>query len=116
MRAAKDKQLTTRSWATEVLFNLSGSKNITDSLQKFGIGDDDTDLIVIMHNSSENDEKTLSDKIRGDLVNLSELENVSNFEEICKLHKLKGMPDLMSDIAMLQSFLISRAATKCISL
>ena len=41
-------KMTTRSATTEILFNLSSSKNITDSLVKFGIGDDDKDLIAVI--------------------------------------------------------------------
>ena len=90
----------------------SGSKNITDSLQKFGIGDEDEDLLVVLLDGDEQKESEIEKTVQGDLVDISELEQVTDLDKIAKVQKLNGFPEMKKDVNLVKSFLISRAASK----
>lgn len=106
--------MTTRQMATEIVFNLSSSKNITDSLQKFGIGADDRDLLaVIFDPDPEAVKKKLLEVVEGEERDPSELSNLADTEKIFKYHKLKGSPlELSGEREPLVDLLISRVASK----
>ncbi|TRY71689.1 hypothetical protein TCAL_03413 [Tigriopus californicus] len=118
MADSRDKK-NTRSLSTEVIFNLSSTKNITASLQTFGIGDDDQNLIAVIFDdiasiSSESDRNERKNKFL-DLVdgsvstNMEDLSEITDLDAITKAHKLKH---LAGDRDKLTRLLISRSAAK----
>ncbi|XP_076243198.1 EKC/KEOPS complex subunit TPRKB [Calliopsis andreniformis] len=88
---AKMNQLVTRSIYTEVLFNLSISKNITHSLKEFGINNNDKNILVVLIHK-KNDEKLMSklltDNIKGDNISVSRLSEFTDHELIKKVYKI----------------------------
>lgn len=87
----KTSQLTTKSLYTELLFNLSISKNISRSLIEFGINDQDKNmLIALIH--QKNEEKTLSktilDTVKGEPTPISRLPEYSDHSLIKKTYKV----------------------------
>lgn len=137
--AANRGKMTTRSVTTEILFNLSSSKNITDSLQKFGIGDNDRDLLAIVIGDSEGEELLLTllridaqnyilrldkskltrlrDLVKGEVKDLDEISEVVDVDNILKVHKLKNIPsEVISDKKALANLLISKSAAKDLTL
>ena len=103
--------MTTRTWSTEVIYNLSSSKNITESLKTFGIGDDDSELLVVALNATEDVEKEIVQRIHGDIAPLEDLEQITDWPKIRKVHKMKG--DIHEEA--LKSLLISKSAAKDLS-
>ena len=76
----------TRSVNTEVLYNLSSSKNITDSLVKFGVGDADTALVVaVVDNSLDR----VREVVKGDWVDVENVRSGCDTALIAKTHKLR---------------------------
>ena len=76
----------TRSINTEILFNLSSSSNITDSLNKFGGQDADTTFLVVSVDKGLDEDK---DVIEGDWVDTSNLSDQINEDLLVKVHRLK---------------------------
>ena len=75
----------TRSVNTEILFNLSSSSNITESLQRFGVGDDDKEVLVVGVNNNMEDVREV---VNGDWVGLDRLGSFLDKNALTKLHKL----------------------------
>merc|ERR1711874_332403 len=76
----------TRSLNTEILYNLSSSKNITDSLVKFGVGDTDSSLLVAVVDNSLDEVREV---VNGDWVDVEEVKTGCDTDLIAKTHKLK---------------------------
>lgn len=94
----------TRSVNTEILFNLSSSSNITESLQRFGVGDEDKEVLVVGVNNSLDDVREI---VRGDWVEVDRLGSFFDKNALTKLHKLK--PEELEDLT---GSLCSRIAAK----
>ena len=75
-----------RSLGAEVLFNLaSGSKNINESLTRFGVGDEDKALLAVIAVDSKDDDNSnlveavvrrIKGRVRGKMVPVEELDKV----------------------------------------
>lgn len=88
---AKMNRLTTKSLYTEVLFNLSISKNISRSLMEFGITDSDKNILVVLIHKINDDEsmsKLVTDHIKGDNMSISRLSEFTDPELIRKTYKI----------------------------
>ena len=76
---------------------------MTESLKIFGIDDSVKDLIVVVF-QDENEEKinAIQDIINGELKDLSELEQVTNWAQISKLHGVNENtnPSIISDLVI----------------
>ncbi|KAK3915167.1 EKC/KEOPS complex subunit Tprkb [Frankliniella fusca] len=101
--------MVTKSLYTELLFNLSISKNITQSLVKFGIQEDDRNvLIATIHKENEPVIQDILSEISGRLVPLVELQEVCDMKLLCKSYKLN---DAEKDNFVLLDAIVSRIAT-----
>ena len=69
----------TKTIHTEVLFNLSPTKKVTESLKIFGIDKSVKDLIVVVfQDESQEKIQKIQDLIDGDLKDLSELDQITD--------------------------------------
>lgn len=101
--------MVTKSIYTELLFNLSISKNISQSLLKFGINETDNDILVATIHKK--DVSTLCDviaNIEGDVVSLNELQNICDFKLLRKSYKIS---ENESKVTLLLDSVVSRIAT-----
>ena len=90
--SARMNQLTTRTLYTEVLFNLSISKNISRTLTEFGIGDNDKNILVMVIHKKCNKNSTseiFMGMIKGERVSISRLPEFTDFNLIKKLYKIE---------------------------
>ncbi|XP_076397262.1 EKC/KEOPS complex subunit TPRKB [Megachile rotundata] len=87
---AKTNQLTTKNVHTEILFNLSMSKNISRSLTEFGISDSDKNiLIAIVHKANEKPTPDIFEEaIKGERISISKLPQYTNVELVKKTYKI----------------------------
>nr|XP_031846479.1 EKC/KEOPS complex subunit TPRKB-like [Nomia melanderi] len=113
----KMKQLTTKSLYTELLYNLSMSKNISRSLIEFGINDRDKNIVVAQIHKI-NDEKSLSqpllDSVKGERIAISRLSEFSDHDLIRKTYKIDDDELTVSNLA---DSVVSRISCKeCILL
>ena len=72
---------------------MSSSSNISDSLNKFGVGDAATEMLVA---GVDTDLEDVKQAVEGDWVELDVLANLLDNKALTKLHKLK--PDELCDI------------------
>ena len=87
------KMMKTRTINTEILFNLSSSTNISDSLNKFGSQDSDKSFLVV---SVDKDLESVKSFIQGEWSDVNRLSEQLDKDLLIKVHKLK--PDEMTDL------------------
>lgn len=84
-------QMVTRSLYTEVIYCLSRTKNISQSLATFGISSDAKDILVIfIHNPEDKEftEKLVFDCINGERIPISKLPEFSDLKLIKSTYKI----------------------------
>lgn len=100
----------TRTIHTELLFNLSPSKSVTDSLKNFGIDDACREMLVVLFQDESGDKsKLVGSLIHGKLVDISELDEIINWGRIASLHGLNENSICHDD---LKDLVISKSAIK----
>jgi len=68
------QKLTTQTLHSELVFNLAGSKHITDALTRFGVTDASTTLLVARFDASADDLAALRALVKGTEVDVAGLE------------------------------------------
>ena len=96
----------TRTIHTEVLYNLSPSKSVTESLKMFGIQDSTKDLIVLVFKPEIIEE--LTGLIHGETVDLAQHQEIINWTKVTHLHGISE--DLSHE--MICDLAISKSAAK----
>lgn len=98
--AAKHNSMVTRTVFAEILFNLSLSKNISQSLSKFGI-EKDKELLVCFVVSPECDPSNdIIPQIEGEPSPISELKNMTNLQELKKVYKISNSETDILDLVV----------------
>lgn len=82
--------LTTRTLHSELVYNYSGSKHITESLKRCGISDSSTYVVAARFNSSPEEMKAVEKLINGKEIGLEELERRANQAQIQKHYKISA--------------------------
>jgi tRNA threonylcarbamoyladenosine modification (KEOPS) complex Cgi121 subunit len=102
-------KMTTRTLSTEILYNLSISRNITQSLMKFGIGESDKNMLVsIIEETGENRSEIILSHFKGVLCPIEELCNFSDEMLIKRTYKVK---DSELEVSSLTDSIITRIVT-----
>ncbi|CAG9863897.1 unnamed protein product [Phyllotreta striolata] len=109
-KALLNEKLTTKTVYTEILFNLSPTKNISKSLQTFGIDEkDDALLVVTLCKDTENEEADFLKQI--DAVE-APIEKLSDYTDINLIKKIYKINDKESSVTPILDSIVSRIATK----
>ncbi|XP_066146644.1 EKC/KEOPS complex subunit TPRKB-like [Euwallacea fornicatus] len=108
------KKQTTKSVFTEILYNLSPSSNISQSLSKFGVDDKSKGLLVVtLENNDDKSDAEISNNIfalvKGDVLDISELGCTSDIRAIRKIYKISDVE--YHSVDLLDS-IVSRIAIK----
>lgn len=84
--------LTTRTLHSELVYNYSGSKHITESLKRCGISESSTYVLVACFNTSLVEMKAAVEKlVNGKEIDLEELKGRANHAQIQKHYKITGV-------------------------
>uniref|UniRef100_A0A2R5LMQ2 Putative kinase binding protein n=1 Tax=Ornithodoros turicata TaxID=34597 RepID=A0A2R5LMQ2_9ACAR len=103
----------TRKVTTEVLYQLSPTKNIRESLRTFGARDDERTIVVVLINDEENRHQTLlRESINGVQVGLDRLSEFSNAAALQNMFKI-GEKEM--SVGGLLDGIITRMAVKDIA-
>ncbi|KAL5671229.1 hypothetical protein ACJX0J_015535, partial [Zea mays] len=78
------ESLTTRTLHSELVYNYSGSKHITESLKRCGISDNTTYILAACFDASDEEMKAVEKLISGTEIDLTELERRANQPQILK--------------------------------
>ncbi|KAG0309882.1 hypothetical protein BGZ98_003425 [Dissophora globulifera] len=91
-RAAKDndtKKLSTQSLSSEIIYNLSPTKNIAESLKRFGITEDTTSLIAVKIGGDPIEVmEDMSKTVDGILVSFSKLDQEKDIKRLRQYYKI----------------------------
>jgi tRNA threonylcarbamoyladenosine modification (KEOPS) complex Cgi121 subunit len=102
-------KMTTRTLSTEILYSLSISRNITQSLMKFGIGESDKNMLVsIIEEPGETRSENVLSYFKGVLCPIEELSNFSDEVLIKMTYKVK---DSELEVSLLTDSVITRIVT-----
>ncbi|CAG7830800.1 unnamed protein product [Allacma fusca] len=106
----KDGTMKTRSFATEILYWLSPSTNISESLKTLGAGDNASEFLVI---SKESDFQQVRELIKGTEISLAELASLRDSQRITDSYGLNQVGDMYkSSSELLSSYIVSKMMTK----
>ncbi|WOK98023.1 EKC/KEOPS complex subunit TPRKB [Canna indica] len=100
---------TTRTLHSELIYNYSGSKHITESLKRCGIADDTTYVLAARFAASHDEMKDVAKLIKGKEIDLAELEGRANQVLIQKHYKI---PPQELQISSLPDAIICRIAAR----
>ena len=99
----------TKTVHTELLYNLSPTRKVTESLKIFGIREDIQDLLVVTFDDESGDKlQKVKDVIQGEIKDLAELEELINWTEIARMHGL----ETKLDAEQIRDVVISKSAVK----
>ncbi|PKI33560.1 hypothetical protein CRG98_046116 [Punica granatum] len=91
--------LTTRTLHSELVYNYSGSKHITESLKRCGISDSSTYVLAARFNASPEEMEAIGKMINGTEIQLDELEAKADKAQIQKHYKVSGLELGISSLA-----------------
>ncbi|KAK3871843.1 hypothetical protein Pcinc_009301 [Petrolisthes cinctipes] len=113
VRSQAAKKMVTRSVFSEILFNLSPTKNITESLKTFGLGDSDKSVLAVVLEGSEEAQtgrmEKLMTQIKGQVTDLIHLSSLTDEKRVRELYKI---PDPELTVSSLSEAVVSRVACK----
>lgn len=100
----------TKSIYSEILYSLSPSKNITNSLKTFGINESDTEILVVILND-ENDEKLqkIIKEVQGTQVDINFLHQMKDESLIIKTY---GIKDAELNVGSILDSIVTRISVK----
>ncbi|KAG0299353.1 hypothetical protein BGZ97_003765 [Linnemannia gamsii] len=91
-KAAHDNEtgkLATQTISTEIIYNLSPSKNIAESLKRFGISEDTTSLIAVkIGGNADEIMEEMSRTVEGNLVSFSKLDQEKDMVRLRQYYKI----------------------------
>ncbi|XP_019166010.1 PREDICTED: EKC/KEOPS complex subunit Tprkb [Ipomoea nil] len=89
--AKSRESLTTRTLHSELVYNYSGSKHISESLKRCGISDDTTYILVARFGASADEIAAIEKLIKGTQIDLKELDQRSSHAQIQKHYKISNL-------------------------
>ncbi|KAI9906083.1 hypothetical protein PsorP6_013865 [Peronosclerospora sorghi] len=105
-------RLTTRSLHAEVVFNMSGSRNVLESFKRFGVRDDTTSIVVCVIDADEETLKQVETLVKGIQVPFEELGTRLTDEDVKLIKKFYKISELELEKSTLVDAVTCRIATK----
>ncbi|OMO74076.1 hypothetical protein CCACVL1_16955 [Corchorus capsularis] len=103
------ESLTTRTLHSELVYNYSGSKHITESLKRCGISETSSYVLAARFNASPDEMKAVEKLINGKEMDLEELERRADQAQIQKHYKISS-PEL--GVSTLADAIVCRIAAR----
>ncbi|XP_059314054.1 uncharacterized protein LOC132064903 [Lycium ferocissimum] len=91
--------LTTRTLHSELVYNYSGSKHISESLKRCGIADNTSYILAARFGASADEMVAIEKLIKGSEIDLKELEQGKNQAQIQKHYKISNLELEVSSLA-----------------
>ncbi|KAF1336742.1 Ekc/keops complex subunit tprkb, partial [Globisporangium splendens] len=105
-------RLTTKSMHAELVFNLSGSRNVTESFRRFGVADDCTSLVLCVFDADDATLASLASLVEGTLTPFNELGQHLTPAGVKAIRKFYKIQDLELGSSTLVDAIVCRIATK----
>lgn len=101
----------TRCVETEILYNLSSSRNISTALKQFGVQDDTSDMIVLIVNGNKEKIEKVGKYIQGEEMNDVEM-MIKKLSDEVELRKVYDIKEMELKCSSLEDSILSRMACK----
>nr|XP_039269608.1 EKC/KEOPS complex subunit TPRKB-like [Styela clava] len=98
-------RMKTKSLYSEILFNLSPTNKINESLKTFGINEMTKKIIAVVLKDDLNS-KVITESVNGEIVGLENLEKIIDVERIKKIYRLEQNEEVTVEAV------VTRMATK----
>lgn len=98
--AQKQGMMVTRTVYAELLFNLSLSKNITQSLNKFGVERDQNMLVCFLITPEVDVCEEILPQIEGERCSFQELPTLTSIKDVKQVYKLNELKDHLLDVVV----------------
>lgn len=108
-------RLTTKTLHAELVFNLSGSRNVSESFRRFGVSPDCTTLVLCVFDADEAALARAAALVQGEHTPLSELGQHLTPADMKALKKFYKIQDLELSSSSLTDAIVNRIATKSCS-
>ncbi|CEG45718.1 kinase binding protein cgi-121 domain containing protein [Plasmopara halstedii] len=108
-------RLTTRSLHAELVFNMSGSRNVSESLKRFGFSNDTTLLLVCVFDADDEKLKAVETLVEGNQVPFSKLGSHLTSKDLQLIKKYYKISELELTQSSLEDAATCRIATKSCS-
>lgn len=105
-------KLMTKTLHAELVFNLSGSRNVSESFRRFGVADDSTTLVLCVFDSDEAALATAAALVKGTAVPFHELGQHLTPADVKAVRKFYKIQDLELRTTSLSDAIVNRIATK----
>lgn len=102
-------EMATKNIYSELLFNLSPSKNISQSLNKFGVSDKDENAIVVFFGRDDDEYEKLISHLDGEHL---DLEHLPAFTDISEFKNTYGLTGNVLQVCSLRDAVVTRISTK----
>ncbi|XP_037804212.1 EKC/KEOPS complex subunit Tprkb-like [Penaeus monodon] len=114
VRSMALKKMTTRSVFAEIIYNLSPTRTITESLKTFGLGDDDKHILaVVLDDGSGEKLKQLHAQVKGKEIPIAELSSLTNKSKVTETYKVTASELTVElTVSSLVDAVVSRMACK----
>ncbi|KAF4322379.1 hypothetical protein BBO99_00002981 [Phytophthora kernoviae] len=108
-------RLTTRSLHAELVFNMSGSRNVSESFRRFGVNDNCVSLVICVFDADEPTVKDVEALIEGTQLPFSELGSHVSEQDVKQIKKFYKIQDQELTQSSLVDAIACRIATKSCS-
>ena len=81
IQSRRTGKMITRTIFTEVLYNLSFTKNITESLKTFGVKEEETSFLAVLFGNDDDDDDDRAKKGAGEEAEINDLKKLVEFSE-----------------------------------
>ncbi|XP_075064948.1 EKC/KEOPS complex subunit TPRKB [Mixophyes fleayi] len=94
------RKMKTRTFNSEIIFNLSPTNNISEAFKKFGLSDSDSGVLVVL---TDDGTKTLCfeeviSHVEGQQVPLATLSQLTDFSKVKKVYKIATQEEKIGSI------------------
>eukprot|EP01023_Acetabularia_acetabulum_P027134 TRINITY_DN2569_c1_g1_i1.p2 TRINITY_DN2569_c1_g1~~TRINITY_DN2569_c1_g1_i1.p2 ORF type:complete len:207 (+),score=46.74 TRINITY_DN2569_c1_g1_i1:72-623(+) len=108
----KQHKKQTNTIHSELVYFLSPSKHIADSLKRYGVNDNTTSLIVARFEATDEEIQKIKQIVQGEQVGFSELEKLQDLQQIRKAAKISD--EEMQISGLTDAILFRIAAKECL--
>ncbi|XP_027189038.1 uncharacterized protein [Cicer arietinum] len=99
LEAKSRDSLTTRTLHSELVYNYSGSKHITESLKRCGVSENTAYILVVRFDATPDEIKAIEKLVIGKEISVEELEGRANQSQIQKQYKISASELGVSSLA-----------------
>jgi EKC/KEOPS complex subunit CGI121/TPRKB len=108
-------KLTTKTLHSELVFNLSGTRNVAESFRRFGISDKSDKIVLCVFDANESQLADASEIVHGTSMVLKEIGTHLEAQDLALIRKYYKIPEAELKTSSLIDAIASRIATKSCS-